>query len=90
MDWTKSAHSGALNCVEWRKSTYSSNDGSCVEYHVSSHCHGDGCVAVATDTPVIKVRDSKDKEGPVLTFTPKEWDAFVRGVKDGEFDLALT
>ncbi|MEV6343694.1 DUF397 domain-containing protein [Actinoplanes sp. NPDC051851] len=32
------------------------------------------------------VRDSKDPEGPILFFTPAEWDAFVEGAKDGEFD----
>ncbi|WP_327105217.1 DUF397 domain-containing protein [Nonomuraea glycinis] len=25
-------------------------------------------------------------DGPVLTFTPGEWNAFIEGVKDGEFD----
>jgi len=35
----------------------------------------------------IQVRDSKDRSGPVLTFTAKEWAAFVGGAKDGEFDL---
>jgi len=24
------------------------------------------------------VRDSKDKDGPVLTFTPEEWHAFAQ------------
>ncbi|MGV9773494.1 DUF397 domain-containing protein, partial [Streptosporangium sp. NPDC003464] len=31
------------------------------------------------------VRDSKDQDGPVLFFTGAEWDAFVGGVKLGEF-----
>jgi hypothetical protein len=33
------------------------------------------------------MRDSKDPDGPVLTFTPDEWNAFTLGVQDGEFDL---
>jgi hypothetical protein len=34
-----------------------------------------------------RVRDSKDKgEGPVLTFTKSEWEAFIDGAKKGEFD----
>jgi hypothetical protein len=33
-----------------------------------------------------KVRDSKDPSGPVLRFTPAEWEAFRRGVLAGEFD----
>jgi hypothetical protein len=35
----------------------------------------------------IAVRDSKDRSGPVLLFTPREWEAFVGGVRGGEFDL---
>ena len=35
----------------------------------------------------VAVRDSRKPEGPVLFFTPAEWDAFVGGAKDGEFDL---
>jgi len=35
----------------------------------------------------IAVRDSKNPAGPVLVFTPAEWDAFVAGAKDGEFDI---
>ena len=34
------------------------------------------------------MRDSKDPDGPKLAFAGAEWDAFLRGVKDGEFDLA--
>jgi hypothetical protein len=34
----------------------------------------------------IAIRDSKDVNGPVLTFSPQEWAAFVAGVRDGEFD----
>jgi hypothetical protein len=26
-------------------------------------------------------------DGPVLTFSPKEWEAFLGGVRLGEFDL---
>ncbi|MFD1546185.1 DUF397 domain-containing protein [Nonomuraea guangzhouensis] len=31
------------------------------------------------------VRDFKDPDGPVLRFTVGEWDAFIKGAKDGEF-----
>ena len=37
---------------------------------------------------VIAMRDSKRPDGPVLIFTPAEWEAFTLGVQDGEFDLA--
>ena len=42
---------------------------------------GDNCVEVADGTPgIVGVRDSKDKTGPVLSFEPAAWVAFVRGV----------
>ena len=70
-----------LTGAPWRKSTYSSgNGGACVE------------VAVVPGSKegsdyVITMRDSKDPDGPVLTFTPDEWKAFTLGVQDGEFDV---
>lgn len=50
----------------------------------------DNCVEVDTDGPDVRVRDSKDPTGPVLKFTPDEWDAFLAGAKDGEFDHELS
>lgn len=45
------------------------------------------CVEVALNGPSVKVRDTKNRGGGTLTFNHKEWDAFVKGVKLGEFDL---
>lgn len=60
--------------VGWKKSSLS-DDGNCVE------------VAVAADGSV-GVRDTKQGgRGPILEFTPSEWEAFVGGVRAGEFDL---
>ncbi|WP_280704204.1 DUF397 domain-containing protein [Kitasatospora sp. GP30] len=59
----------------WRKSTYSEQLGSCVEV-------ADGL------TGVIPVRDSKDPEGPALTFTPAGFAAFVARVKSGKLTEA--
>ena len=62
----------------------------------SSYSGGNGgaCVEVAVvpgskegSDYVITMRDSKDPDGPVLTFTPDEWKAFTLGVQDGEFDV---
>jgi len=57
----------------WVKSSLSMSNGNCVEVASLS---GGG----------IGVRDSKDTEGPVLRFTPSEWQAFLGGVRNGEFD----
>jgi hypothetical protein len=45
------------------------------------------CVEVAFVGEAVAVRDSKNPQGPALVFTRAEWDAFLRGTKDGEFDL---
>jgi hypothetical protein len=56
----------------WRKSSYSTAQGNCVE--------------VCTDEATVAVRDSKNVAGPELEFTGRAWADFVRGIKDGEFD----
>ncbi|MFI7079799.1 DUF397 domain-containing protein [Micromonospora sp. NPDC049903] len=63
-----------LTGAVWRKSTRSdSNGGACVE--------------VAGNLPgVVGVRDSKDRQGPLLSFTTDQWIGFVQGVKDGTLD----
>jgi Domain of unknown function (DUF397) len=58
-------------------------------FHKSTFSNGQGgnCVEVATlDDGGRAVRDSKNQAGPVLLFTASEWDAFLEGVKAGEFD----
>ena len=57
------------------------------EWRTSTLCDLNGCVEVALLDGRIAVRDAKDKGGPVLLFTPREWEAFVGGVRSGEFDL---
>ena len=59
--------------ITWRKSTYCAN--------------GD-CVEVALLEGEVVVRDSKHPHGPMLHFTPIEWEAFLNGARDGEFNLA--
>jgi hypothetical protein len=36
----------------------------------------------------VAVRDSKDPGGAILRFSRAEWQAFIHGAKDDEFDLA--
>ncbi|MGC4855715.1 DUF397 domain-containing protein [Micromonospora sp. DT4] len=39
---------------------------------------GGNCVEVADNLPgVVLVRDSKDRSGPVLTFSPSAWTGFL-------------
>lgn len=66
--------------------------GMCVEvdldFQKPNMCGIGACVEVATNGPTIAVRDSKQGEvGPILTFTPPEWRAFVTAVKGGQYDI---
>lgn len=59
-------------------------------WHKSTRSGGNGgdCVEVAVNLPgVVAVRDTKDRDGAALVFTHSEWEAFVAGVRDGEFDI---
>ncbi|MEU7979082.1 DUF397 domain-containing protein [Micromonospora sp. NPDC049081] len=59
-----------LNHARWRKSTRSSGNGG-------------NCVEVAGNLPgMIAVRDSKDPDGPTLTFTPAAWQTFLTRITD--------
>jgi hypothetical protein len=46
-----------------------------------------GRIEIAFVDNLIGMRDGHNPDGPVLVFTEAEWDAFVAGAKDGEFDL---
>lgn len=59
----------------------------------SSYCDIGDCVEVVgypdeVDVvhSLVRVRDSKDPDGPVLSFSPDEWRAFVDGVRAGRCD----
>ena len=59
--------------VYWVKSTFSLSNGECVEF-------------ANLDDDVVGVRDSKDPGGPILRFSRREVDAFLRGAVAGEFN----
>ncbi|MEU5363347.1 DUF397 domain-containing protein [Streptomyces sp. NPDC005925] len=52
----------------WTKSSYSNNNGACVEVK-------------SPTTAALAVRDSKVSEGPTLAFPDNAWNAFVASVK---------
>jgi hypothetical protein len=62
-------------------------DESSARWRKSSFSGMNGCVEVAFLDDTVAVRDSKDRQGPVLVFTPAEWAAFLKGVRSGEFNL---
>jgi Domain of unknown function (DUF397) len=60
------------NASEWRKSSYSVNNGACVE--------------AAVESRAITVRDSADPVGAVVRYSAHAWQGFVAQVSNGEFD----
>jgi uncharacterized protein DUF397 len=54
----------------------------------SYHSGTNGCVEVAFMGNILAcIRDSKNPKSPILTFSAEEWEAFINGAKDGQFDL---
>jgi len=58
-----------LSRAEWHKSSYSSQDGNCVE--VATNLSG-----------TVAIRDSQNRRGPTLAFNRHDWLTFVSRIKD--------
>ena len=57
-----------LSRAEWRKSSYSSQSGNCVE--IATNLSG-----------MVAVRDSKNRQGPILVIGHEDWQAITRQIK---------
>ena len=57
-----------MDALNWRKASYSASNGG-------------GCVEVADQAHRVLVRDTTDRSGPVLRFTPGAWQRFADRVK---------
>jgi Domain of unknown function (DUF397) len=55
--------------LNWRKSTFSGSQANCVE--------------VADHNNAVLLRDTKDRTGPVLRFTPAAWRDLTTRIKAG-------
>jgi hypothetical protein len=64
-------------------------DFSTATWHTSTYSGGNSCVEVAFIDGHVGVRDSKDRTSPPLVFSVREWEAFLAGARDGEFELPL-
>ena len=51
----------------WRKSSYSGSQANCVE--------------VGNLTDRVEIRDTTDRQGPVLTVSADDWSRFLMGIK---------
>ena len=68
------ADAGAVDTEESRVEVYVTTDTSVAPHKVG-------------ETKLYVMYDAADPGGDKLYFTEAEWEAFVLGVKDGEFDL---
>lgn len=59
----------------WRTSSFSNNGGACVE--------------VADNQPgIVAIRDSKDRNGPILLITPIQWREFITNLRTNAVSAA--
>lgn len=66
-----------LRNAEWEVAGDPNVEGGAVELAFVEHTDG---------VTYTCMRNSAEPDGTVLVFTPAEWEAFVLGAKDGEFD----
>ncbi|HEY0532538.1 MAG TPA: DUF397 domain-containing protein [Actinoplanes sp.] len=58
-----------------------------LRWQKARRCASGACVEVARDGDQILVRDSKAPLSAPLKFTPEEWDHFLTGAREGDFDF---
>jgi uncharacterized protein DUF397 len=65
----------------------SQHDMEMLDWRKASASNANGCVEVAPlPEGGVAVRDSKDPAGAILSFTRREWTAFLDGLDKGEFE----
>ncbi|PZS22557.1 MAG: DUF397 domain-containing protein [Pseudonocardiales bacterium] len=62
-----------ISTIHWRTSSFSGNNGTCVEVAALPDGH-------------IAMRNSTHRDDGTILFTHAELNAWISGVKDGEFD----
>lgn len=58
-------------------------------WRVARKCNGGACVRVAAAGDMVVIGDTKDPDGPVLSYSVAEFRTFVEGVRQGDFDDLL-
>jgi predicted secreted Zn-dependent protease len=57
-----------------------------LSWRIARSCDGGNCVQVAPRGDMVVIGDTKNPDSAPLTYTRSEWQAFVEGVRRGDFD----
>jgi hypothetical protein len=55
-------------------------------WRTSKLCESGACIEVGVQSESVLIRSSANLDGRYVTLSRDEWQAFVAGVKDGDFD----
>jgi hypothetical protein len=55
-------------------------------WRITKRCDTAACVEIGTLGDSVLIRNSADRDGERLALSHDEWQEFVAGVKDGDFD----
>jgi hypothetical protein len=55
-------------------------------WHMARRCDNGACVEIGTLGESVLVRSSADPDGKYITLSQGEWQVFVAGVRDGDWD----
>lgn len=57
-----------------------------LSWRVARRCDGGTCIKVARQGDAVMFSNTNDPNGPVVIYTQTEWDEFLAGAKQGDFD----
>jgi predicted secreted Zn-dependent protease len=57
-----------------------------LDWRVSQRCEGGACIMVARKGDSVIFGNTQDPNGPVYAYTASEWQQFLAGAKQGDFD----
>jgi hypothetical protein len=53
----------------------------------SFSARGEYCVGVHIGKDLVTLTNTREDDDRMVSFTPKEWRVFIKGVKSGEFEI---
>ena len=56
------------------------------QWRMANRCDGGQCVEIGVLNDTVLIRNSADQDGGRLSLSRDEWQEFVTGIKDGDFD----